>query len=653
MSNVQIPLLLFGGVSTGNKPVVPAPTLAPKVFGPRNLVSSRLPEFVRHNHETFVAFMEAYYEWLESYGGGFYGVGILTELVDVDRTLDEFIKAFKSTYMVGFPEKLAVSEDGNPINERNLLKNIREFYKNKGTEKGYSLLMRILLNVTAEIRYPKKNILRSSDGKWTDEISIKVTSSNGEKNFQMEGLSIRQKNRFTNIVSATANVSRVLQYSLDQYDITELFLENIFGDFSSNSPIECVLPDGTILKESVFSVLSSFLILDGGRGYKPGDKILFAATTNGYGGIAEVAITSPFGEIQNINIIDFGVNYIDEEEVFFLSTTGSGTAKAITKVGAICKYSGYWNGNDGKVSSNKHLFDGHYYQDFSYVVACEASLNLYKDAVLRLIHPSGTKMFGLFLANRIEHFDVNWFSMHSKYEIPIIGNYMPYRLSTIADLWYKYECGFNSLAKIPGITYQNDLRLLLETKRLGGFTAGSLAAFVDFTQSGNKTTRVMEAVLYPHGSTQSNYMVLYGASSSHGFTNIGGATGIFNDGHTVNVVEVWNGEGFVVEFDNFDHNPDGNPYGDGSTLYGQSYWYTYHHPNTRGIKNLTGLNSGTGFGASFGAMITHKFFRMPFGYQFHSNPGTGPYEGTEGVYNEYSINSGLNSPNIGIVPECP
>lgn len=656
MSVAGFPLLFPGGTGQSTAPEA-LERSAPKVFGPKNLVSSRLPEFVRTDHGLFVAFVEAYYEWLETFGGGFYGVGVLDTAKDIDTTIDGFVSSFKTTYLNGFPEELAVGSDGQKLNRTKLLKNIREFYKDKGSEKGFSLLFRILMDLDVEVQYPKKDILRASDGKWIEEKSLRVTSRNGTSNFDMLNRTVKQYDRLTGEITAYATVIRVLQFNIEQYDITELFLKDIFGAFNTNSDVECTTEDGTVLEESVFSVIGSFSVLSGGKGYKVGDPVVFSTTSGGIGGVGEVLTTTPKGAIKTVGTKEFGVNYLQGEEVFVLSPTGNGMAKVIVQVGALCEYPGYWDNNDGKLSSNKKLFDGYFYQDFSYALASEASIDRYKAAVLKLAHPTGLQMFGLVSFLRDEDAGTDWFSMHNRYEIPRIGNYTPYRMGTTADLWNGYGCGFNPLSVVGGAT-QNDIRLLVTTSRTGGFTAGSIAAYDTLTESNGSLTNVLEFALYPVGATGSTTGMVFGFSSGNGFTT--GLTGVFGSGHTVQFVGVFSGEGFIPEGASFDHDPSNAPLGTGgtagATTYGQDYWYIYHHPNTRGIVGLAGgLTTGTGYGLSFGAMMLERVFQMPFGYVFHSDPGTGPYMGSTGTYNEYStaLGGGMTSPNIGEVPPCP
>src|SRR6185503_18624874 len=66
-----------------------------------NFVETQFPAFYRENSATFIAFVKAYYEWLESPENPLYLTRRLYEIKDVDDTLDEFIVQFKEKYLKG------------------------------------------------------------------------------------------------------------------------------------------------------------------------------------------------------------------------------------------------------------------------------------------------------------------------------------------------------------------------------------------------------------------------------------------------------------------------------------------------------------------------------------------------------------------------
>ncbi len=110
-------------------------------------IAQQLPEFVRFDHPTYVAFVEAYYEWMETQDQALNISFGLRDLADIDDTLQEFVEQFKQTYLLNFPKELAVdTETGRPLDQRRIIKNIKAYYKAKGSEKSYKFLFRILFD---------------------------------------------------------------------------------------------------------------------------------------------------------------------------------------------------------------------------------------------------------------------------------------------------------------------------------------------------------------------------------------------------------------------------------------------------------------------------------------------------------------------------
>ena len=94
----------------------------------------------------------------------------LLEYADIDDTVDQFFDEFKEAFLKTIPKDLTAG-----VNERNLLKNIKDLYRSKGTKKGHELFFRILLNEEAILSYPRKDMLRVSAGDWSQENVIRVT----------------------------------------------------------------------------------------------------------------------------------------------------------------------------------------------------------------------------------------------------------------------------------------------------------------------------------------------------------------------------------------------------------------------------------------------------------------------------------------------
>ena len=126
-----------------------------------SLVSSQVPEFVRSDYPTFVAFVEAYYEYLDQQGVD------LKAVRDLDQTIDSFIDYFKKELAVNLPK-------GLQVDERFLLQHIKDQYLAKGSSGSFKLLFRLLYNKNVSLSYPGTQMLRASDGKWEQDVSIFV-----------------------------------------------------------------------------------------------------------------------------------------------------------------------------------------------------------------------------------------------------------------------------------------------------------------------------------------------------------------------------------------------------------------------------------------------------------------------------------------------
>lgn len=185
-------------------------------------ISEQMPQFFDFEGSALTKFIEYYYEWMETnQGPDFYSRRIL-DYNDVDYKKDEYEKFdlfLKNEFMKEIPATLQVDD-------RFLLKNIKDFYKSKGTEESMKLLFRILYNQDVEFDYPGRYILRASDGKWTRETSLSVVLLDDDLtkinmfNF-VEGESSK----------AAAKIQRIEQLLVGGVFKTYIYIDTIFGEF--------------------------------------------------------------------------------------------------------------------------------------------------------------------------------------------------------------------------------------------------------------------------------------------------------------------------------------------------------------------------------------------------------------------------------------
>jgi hypothetical protein len=136
------------------------------------LVNRQVPEFIRDEYPTFITFLEAYYEFLEQKQGTEVNDLItqaknLRYATDVDESISQFQTSFINNYASLFPQNANVDKAF-------LIKNVLPFYLTKGNVKSFELFFRLLYGEEVTITFPKDNILRASDGKWTVENVVRI-----------------------------------------------------------------------------------------------------------------------------------------------------------------------------------------------------------------------------------------------------------------------------------------------------------------------------------------------------------------------------------------------------------------------------------------------------------------------------------------------
>jgi len=493
----------------------------------RNTLSSQvpaqLPEFIRADHPTFVAFVQAYYEWMETENQALNISFALPDIADVDDTLEEFVRQFKETYMLNFPEQLAVdSETGQPLDDRRIIKNIKAYYKSKGSEKSYQFLFRILFDANVEFFFPKVDILRASDGKFIIERFMRVTTANGPETFQAVGKKIRQRDRRTGDITASAKVDRAIQFQSGLYEVTEYVLSEIFGTFNPPQRIQfdLELEDGTtkLIEENIFTMVTSIDVDNGGTGFIVGEVVRLDTASGdvGIGALGAVArIDGKTGAILKISVRDPGTNYLIPPIPDFSESENGTGATATVNLGPIFTADGFYGNNDGKLSSNKVIQDSFFYQDYSYVLKTEITIDKWLDTIKKVIHPAGLKVFGEVTVFRCIETEAEHETRFQAYEIPLIGHYTPYTFETTDDL--------RSASGVNFDLYPNGYDPAVGTVSETGLTAhvpGSNPVFSgDFTDFPDLKARPTLA---------------FGSGSGPFWFTITGVTGTFQIGEQVN-----------------------------------------------------------------------------------------------------------------------
>jgi len=264
----------------------------------------------------------------------------LLDYADVDKTISGFLSKFRNAFLTSVPDRLYEG-----IDKRNLTKNIKSLYQSKGTKRASEIFFKLLLNEDAEIRYPKDEMLRVSDGKWDTKKIIRCLALGTSEPTNLIGQTITQAN---NPVSATVNeataiVEDVFKFLIGGVEVTELVVgdDSVSGTFVAGETITGTdnTDDDVLVSLSVSKIIDEKTITNDGALYNEDDTV--EITAGGSGASVKIGTIGP-GTIQEVLVDTGGSGYAVGDNINFGS--GNATAKVSVVNGGVTLESGTGTG---------------------------------------------------------------------------------------------------------------------------------------------------------------------------------------------------------------------------------------------------------------------------------------------------------------------
>jgi len=251
-------------------------------------IESQFPALYRDEGPILVAFVQSYFEWLETASNINYKARRVLEYRDIDSTLDEYLVYFKNKYAKNIPLDAEASK-------RILIKNIQDLYKSKGSERSYEILFRTLYNKDVKIYYPGDDILRVSDGEWYEGRYLEITSfiSNIQDYVGKKIIGVNS--------GATAIVENFYQKVVNKKVIDILEISNLNGIFDFGEKIKTFDTSNVIAQAVPITVgsLTAIGVTDGGANFTVGDLL----DVSGKGGNAKAKVTSVTNQLGRVDFL--------------------------------------------------------------------------------------------------------------------------------------------------------------------------------------------------------------------------------------------------------------------------------------------------------------------------------------------------------------
>ena len=284
------------------------------------LVENQFPAFYKEEGPKFLAFIKAYYQYLETTGKQQDIQRNLKNYKDIDDTLNEYIQYFRSELMPEIP-------DDALADKRLLAKRIKDLYTTKGTIDSYKLLFKILYDEDVEINFPADQMLKVSDGDY--RIDRYLVTHHDPRAYTLIGKTIKGTDS-----QAEGLVEDVKRLVAKNRDIDQILLSNVKGSFNHLEAIQLKgVPNS--YAPIVECGIRRVTVATGGGEYRKGDIVDIISSKTGAFAKAVVTDTSDLQSKVNFNLVDGGSGYVSSEEsegTILEYVGGDGTAPASFRI---------------------------------------------------------------------------------------------------------------------------------------------------------------------------------------------------------------------------------------------------------------------------------------------------------------------------------
>ena len=258
-----------------------------------HVIESQFPAYYREQGPELVAFIKAYYEFLES--SNEYSTKLsrqMFELKDIDESLNSFLSHFKNEFLADFPSIITTDI-------RFAIKHILDLYSTKGSKYSLELLMKLLYNQEIDVYYPGDDIIKPSDSLWSRPIYLEVTKNARTKTFINKEIT-------GSVTGAKGFVESIVTKRVNGQLIDIVYLSSVQGQFRYGERIT----DNDSLKGApkVSGSLTSVNIVSGGKDNQIGDILDVVSNQAKHGKARVTGIENATGRV-DFKLVDGGYGY--------------------------------------------------------------------------------------------------------------------------------------------------------------------------------------------------------------------------------------------------------------------------------------------------------------------------------------------------------
>lgn len=252
-------------------------------------IDDNIPNYIKEEYPSLHHLLIEYFKWLETDENFIQLLVDFRENIEVNNQVNPYINIIKNELGWFYDVKLQVDD-------RTLIKLLRDFYLSRGTEKSFKILFKLLFNEDVEITYPRDRLFKASDNNYIIEHRI-ITSANNiqDENFKSilnsDVLSANIKGKESKL---TLVIDKIIPLILNENYYFIIYVNETTDDFIPDEQVEISADGIGTFIETVYSS-TELNIINNGRNYKEGEKIKITDHLLSSGGaniIGEIVIDS-------------------------------------------------------------------------------------------------------------------------------------------------------------------------------------------------------------------------------------------------------------------------------------------------------------------------------------------------------------------------
>ena len=245
--------------------------------------------------------------------------GNLLNYKTLETSIDKYVDYLKEELYPSIPS----TQYGD---KRLIAQYFKDFFESKSNEQSYRFLFKVLYDEEIEFYYPGTDILRVSDGNFekTQIIRTIAVSADTRDIFSFLNKTIRGETS-----GVLANVIDIKKFFVGAVEIAEMTLKLVSGTFTAGEDIVDI--DDEDLSTTIFGIVSSITIVDGGSGYEDGDIITITGDGSGAQATVSSIKESPISAL-TVNTIGHGYQLNTEAVINNSGTGGSGFLFEVSEI---------------------------------------------------------------------------------------------------------------------------------------------------------------------------------------------------------------------------------------------------------------------------------------------------------------------------------